>query len=122
MRFSKGTRKRCPYCTLDLVNLMSDLLLLNGLLLALNTFKELVEGVRKLLHTLIQQLLSNLIVMNANFLKRVKFCIRLGNVVLDAVTHLTMIAEVLDGLQRHRINRMGANEFLCIQYITIGRS
>ena len=100
---------------------MSDLFLLDGLLLALNAFKQLMEGIRKLFHAFILELLGHLIVVDANFLKSVKFRISLRNVVLDAKAHSTVIAEVLNSFQRHRIHGVWADEFLCVQHIAIGR-
>jgi len=100
---------------------MSDLFLLDGLLLTLNAFKQLMEGIGELLHAFILELLGHLIVVDADFLKSVKFRVSLRNVVLDAKAHSTVIAEVLNSFQRHRIHGVWANEFLRVQHIAIGR-
>ena len=100
---------------------MSDLFLLDGLLFTLNAFKQLMEGIGELLHAFILELLGHLIVVNANFLKGVKFRVSLWNVVLDAKAHSTVIAEVLNSFQRHRIHGVWADEFLCVQHIAVGR-
>src|SRR6266699_7029529 len=42
------------------------------------------------------------------------------NVVFDAVADLTMIAEVIDGLQRHGVYGVRANQFLSVKHIAIG--
>src|SRR5437588_9765563 len=102
-------------------DLMSDLFLLDGLLLTLNAFKQLMEGIGELLHAFILELLGHLVIVNTDFLKSVKFRVSLRNVVLDAKAHSTVIAEVLDGFQRHRIHGVWADEFLCVQYIAVGR-
>src|SRR5437588_3332257 len=90
----------------------SELLLPKHLLLAFNTLKQLVEGVRKLLHTFLLQLLSNLVVVDSDFLEGREFSLRLWDVVLDAVAHSSMIAEVLDRLQWHSVHGVRADQLL----------
>ncbi len=94
-------------------------LLYDGLFLAFNTLEELMERVGELLHSLIQQLLGNLVVMDANFLEGCKLRLSLRDVVLYAQADLSVVAEVLDGLKRHGINGMGAYQFLGVEHIAI---
>ena len=34
--------------------------------------------------------------------------------------HLAMVTEVIDGLKRHSIHCAGTNQFLGIEYVTVG--
>src|SRR5579859_7853066 len=100
---------------------MRDLLLLDSLLLALDTFKQVMERIRELLHTLILQLLGNLSIGNTHLLKGIEFRVGLWNVVIEAAAHLAMVAEVINGFQWHRIYRIRADKFLRIEDIAVGR-
>src|SRR6266566_6639464 len=95
--------------------------LLDGLLLAFNTLKKLVEGIGKLLHAFILELLCNLVVVDADFLKGCQLSFGLRNVVLNGTTDSSMIAKVLDRLKWHCVHGIGTDQLFGVEYITIGR-
>src|SRR5260370_32931221 len=94
-------------------------LLYDGLFLAFNPLEELMERVGELLHSLIQQLLGNLVVMDADFLEGRKLGLSLRDVVLYTQADSSMVAEVLDGLKRHGINGFGAYQLLGVEHIAV---
>ena len=69
-----------------------------------------MEGVSKLLYTFIKKLLSDLIVMNTDLLQAIKCGSGSLDIVLNTVLfNHTMIKEVLDGFQWHRIDGVRAD-------------
>src|SRR5690348_10144507 len=90
------------------------------LLLALDPFKQLVEGVRELCDALIQQLLSHLLVVNTNLLKLWEDGPCFLEILFDTHAHFTMIAQFLEGFKRHGINRVRADQFLSVEHIAVG--
>ena len=80
-----------------------------------------MEGVSKLTHTLLLQLPGNLVIEDANVLEGSEFSLRLLDIVLEAVAHSPMIAEVLDRCERHSIYCVRADQFLRIEYIPVRR-
>src|SRR5258708_14323059 len=106
--------------TLAVALVLTRDLLLNCLLFLFNALEKLVERIGKLLHTLILQLLRHLVVVDSHLLQCFEYSSGLRKVVLNRKNDSTMVAEFLNGLEWHRIHRIGANQFLSIQHITIG--
>ena len=85
-----------------------------------NTLKQRVEGVYKLLHSLLLQLPGDLVVMDPGVLECSKLRLRLRELVLDGDPHPAMIVEVLERFERHGVHGVRTNQFLDVQHIAVG--
>src|SRR5579875_3983817 len=94
---------------------------LDGLMLAFDPLEQIMEGIGELLHALILQLLRDLIVMNADLLQLVKRGAGAIQIIFDTVAYSAVIAEVLDGLQRHCVHGIRADQFLGIEHVAVCR-
>src|SRR5689334_16537066 len=80
-----------------------------------------MEGVGELLHALILELPSDLIVVDSYCFECVQRSLSLRNIFLDGEADSPMVAEVLDGFQRHSIDGIGADEFLSVEHVAVCR-
>src|SRR5579859_5501759 len=99
---------------------MYSLLLFDGVFLVLDASEELVERVGEFLYAFVEQLLGDLVVMDADLLQGIEGGLCARDIILDAVASATVVTEVLDCLQWHGIDGIGSNQFFCIQYVPIG--
>src|SRR2546428_5979733 len=106
--------------TVHTYRLAFDLLGFDGFLFTGDSCKELVEGIGEFLHTFVLELLCYLVVIDVDFLKGSEKGVGFWDVVLDAVAHLAVIAEVLDGFERHGIYGMRADEFFRVEDVAVG--
>src|SRR5215472_12275138 len=93
--------------------------LFKGLPLGFDLFEQFVEGIGKLLYSLILELLCHLVVMDVYFLQSSQLSPGLRDSILDAVTDPPVIAEIQDGLKRHCIYGIGSNQFLGVEYVAV---
>src|SRR5579885_3596567 len=101
--------------------LVRCLLRRQSLLFGVDGLEEIVERVGELLHALDQQLVRDLSVADADGFQRLKQGNRAGDIVVDGDAGVAVIAEVLDGFQRHGINGIGADQFFGVHDIAVGR-
>jgi hypothetical protein len=80
-----------------------------------------MEGIRKLLNAFVLELLRDSVIMNADLLKGIEFCPGLVEVIFDGRLDDAMVAEVLDGFERHGIDRIRPDQLLGVQDVAVGR-
>src|SRR6266566_7548271 len=79
---------------------------LKRLSLGVNTRKQRVEGVDELVHPLLLQLLSDLIIVDPDVRECSKLRLRHYELVLDGEAHPAMPAETLDRGEGHSVHRV----------------
>lgn len=89
--------------------------------LVFDGLEQLIEGGDKLVDPLFLELAGDLLVADPNSLECRQSCPGFREVLFSGEARVSMVAEALQCLERHRVHGIGGDQLLDVQDITVGR-